>query len=200
MAYKNFNEKKLKTEFGIKQENIQLFDMKKIKLIEPSDRLIYALDDAKLITLSTEKALSERVISPVMAEIKRNNPKRIQIFSGEIINADSKRDLNGEIDFIITRETDTISPQAPILCVTEAKIGRLSFAIPQAAAQMIGVRVFNQKNGDEVEIIHGAITDGNVWKFLKLENNTLWIDDQDYFINNLPQLLGTFQEIIEFYH
>ncbi len=199
MSYKNFKEKDFKDKFGITTKIGLIFKREELITFEPSQNLIFALQDARLITLSTEKAVSERVISPVLAEIKRKFPDRVQIFSGEIINADSKQGLNGEIDFIITKATNTIEPQSPILCVTEAKIGKLNKAIPQATAQMLGARIFNKNHDTDFPTIHGVVTDGDVWLFLKLEENTLYLDDTRYYINDLPILLGIFNKIIEFY-
>ncbi len=198
MAYRDFKEKDLKEKFNIRQKIQPVFNGI-VPPISPSQRLLDALSDAKLITLSTEKAISERIVAPVLAEMKRRNPHIIQIFSGEIINADRSIGLNGEIDFIITRATDTIEPQAPILSVTEAKIGKIEKAIPQAASQMLGARVFNQANNESLDVIHGLITDGTSWLFLRLEGTTLTINDTLYYTNTLPDLIGGLQMIIDFY-
>jgi hypothetical protein len=117
-------------------------------------------------------------------------------------NASKHRDVpppSGNLVASITQEKNTIEPQAPIFCVTEAKIGRLDKAMPQAAAQMLGVRLFNQGNGDPLDIIHGLITDGTSWRLLKLENLTVFKDEKTYFTNNLPHLLGALQSIVDFY-
>lgn len=198
MAYRAFKEKDLKDKFGI-QFQTRRFDYL-MKSIEPTQRLLDTLEDAPLMTLSSEKAVSEGIIAPVLREVKRLNPLLIQIFSGEIIIADASQGLNGEIDFIITKEKNSIEPQAPIICVTEAKIGRLDKAIPQAAAQMLGARVFNQKNGEQLDIIHGLITDGTSWRLLKLEGNIVFKDEKTYFTNDLPHLLGALQTVIDFYY
>jgi hypothetical protein len=199
MAYRDFKEKDLREKFHLNQKYNPIFNGSTVVPVQPSQRLLDALSDAKLITLSTEKAISERIVAPVLAELKRLNPDLIQIFSGEIINADRHIGLNGEIDFIITRATDTIEPQAPILSVTEAKIGKVEKAIPQAASQMLGARVFNQNNNENLPTIHGIITDGTSWLFLKLEDLNFTINDKSYFTNNLPELLGGLQKIIDFY-
>ena len=199
MAYRDFKEKDLREKFHLIQKIQPIFNGDVVAPVQPSQRLLDSLEDAKLITLSTEKALSERVVAPVLAELKRLNPDLIQIFSGEIINADKSVGLNGEIDFIITRATDTIEPQAPILSITEAKIGKVDKAIPQAASQMLGARVFNQNNHDDVTTIHGIVTDGTSWLLLKLEGLNLSINDKSYFTNDLPNLLGALQKIIAFY-
>jgi hypothetical protein len=196
MAYRDFKEKDLREKFQLRQRIQPIFQNERVTPVQPSQRLLHSLEDAKLITLSTEKALSERVIAPILSEIKRLNPKTIQIFSGEVINGDKNAGLNGEIDFIITRRTDTIEPQAPILSVTEAKIGRVDKAIPQAAAQMLGARLFNQENNEPIPVIHGIITDGTSWLMLRLENSTLTVNDHYFYTIELNNLLGVLQRII----
>lgn len=198
MAYRAFKERDLNDKFGIQFQKGG-FDYS-AKAILPSQRLLDALDDAPLMTLSSEKAVSEGIIAPILREVKRMNPLLIQIFSGEIIIADMAQGLNGEIDFIITKEKNSIEPQAPILCVTEAKIGRLDKAIPQATAQMLGARLFNQKNDEHLDIIHGLITDGTSWRIMKLDGNIVFKDEKTYFTNDLPHLLGALQSIIDFYY
>jgi hypothetical protein len=199
MAYKDFKLIDLERNFGISSDFKYLFQKSEVKQIEPSFLLKSNLEDAELVPLTTEKALSERVIAPVLAEVKRNNRTKIQLFSGEIINANSKEGLNGEIDFIFTRRPNVPEPQAPIISVTEAKIGKLDKAIPQAAAQMIGARIFNQKNEEPISIIYGTITDGNTWRFMKLEDQIIWIDHAKYSLAEMPILLGIFQEIVDSY-
>ena len=151
------------------------------------------------MNITTEKAVSEAIITPVMMELKRLNMEKIQVYSGEIINADTSKGLNGEIDFIVTKFPYRTKPTAPIIAVTEAKASRVLKAVPQAIAQMLGARVFNQKGGENVDIIHGIITDGDVWIFLRLEGNTVFIDEAKYYINDLPHLLGGLQRIVDFY-
>ena len=199
MAYRDFKLSDIEAKFGITSQFKYFFDKEKIKKVMPSQLLLSNLADAELVPLTTEKALSERIISPVLAEIRRNNKDKIQLFSGEIINADMKQGLNGEIDFLFTRKPNAPDPQAPIVSVTEAKIGKLDKAIPQAAAQMIGARVFNKNHNEAIDTIYGTITDGNVWRFLLLEKNTILIDYSIYSISEMPILLGVFQEIVDFF-
>jgi hypothetical protein len=55
---------------------------------------------------------------------------------------------------------------------------------------MVAAKLFNQRNGDVIESIYGAVTTGTDWKFLKLTDKTIWIDKRDYFINEVSQILG----------
>jgi hypothetical protein len=71
--------------------------------------------------------------------------------------------------------------------------------IPQAAAQMFAVRLFNEKEGKAIKIVYAAVTDGKTWRFLKLEDDVLYTDLEILYLDNLPLLLGTLQWIIDFY-
>jgi hypothetical protein len=198
MAYRDFKIKDLKAKFGIQEIGTKLFDPLKIKKINPSDKLLSDLAEAEYITLSTEKAVSERLVAPVLVEIAKLN-EELQVFSGEIIVADKANGLNGELDFVFARKPWTRKPENPLLCVTESKLGLINSGVDQATAQMLGLRIFNHNNGHDEDIIHGAVTDGTSWRFLKLKGNDLLLDLHVYSTENLPLLLGVLQEIINFY-
>jgi hypothetical protein len=198
MAYRDFSMDDLERKFGIQEIGIRMFDVKTLPLIQPSNKLKEDLAEADEINLSTEKAVSERLVAPVLVEIKKRNDF-VQIFSGEIITADKSEGLNGEIDFIYARKPVTSKPNTPLLCVTEAKLGFPSKAFPQACAQMLGLRLFNHKKGHDVNIIHGIVTDGRTWRVLKLEEKNLYVDLTEYSISELSILLGVLQKIIDFY-
>ena len=55
---------------------------------------------------------------------------------------------------------------------------------------MVAAQIFNQRNGEEIESIYGAVTTGTDWKFIKLTDKTVWVDKRDYFINEVSQILG----------
>ncbi len=198
MAYRDFKMKDLRAKFGIQEIGTQLFDRSKLQKITPSEKLVSDLADAEFITLSTEKAVSERLVAPILVEIAKLN-RFLQVFSGEIITADKSLGLNGEIDFIFARKPWTRKPQNPLLCVTESKLGLINSGVDQATAQMLGLRIFNQNNGYDDLIIHGATTDGKSWRFLRLEGTSLFIDESEYSSLELPLLLGVLQEIVNFY-
>ena len=198
MAYRDFSMDDLAQKFGIQEVGIRLFDVKAVVRLEPSEKLKSDIAEADEINLSTEKAVSERLVAPVLVEIKKRNDF-IQIFSGEIITADKAQGLNGEIDFIYAKKPITSKPNTPLLCVTEAKLGFPSRAFPQACAQMLGLRLFNAKKGHEIPIIHGIVTDGRVWRILKLDDTILYVDLTEYSISDLPLLLGILQKIMDFY-
>jgi hypothetical protein len=83
--------------------------------------------------------------------------------------------------------------------VYEAKNDSIEDWYGQCGAEMYAARLFNQQKGNDIHTIHGAITNGFTWQFLKLEGQTLFIDSQRYGLANLPQLLGAIQKVYDFY-
>jgi hypothetical protein len=66
----------------------------------------------------------------------------------------------------------------------------------QCAAEMLGARLFNEQNQQILQTIYGTVTNGYEWCFLKLENNLVTVDEDRYALQQVEQLLGIFQLII----
>ncbi len=199
MAYRKFTSQLLDEVLGIEVQRVSLFQNQIIPIVKASQRLLENLEAAKELLLTTEKAVCEQLVAPILTEVRLTNKNIVEFYSGEQLNVDRSRNLNGEIDFLFTKKNKTLSIKAPILCITEAKIGLIDKGIPQAAAQMYGVRLFNEKEGKPLKTVYGAVTDGKTWRFLKLEEDILYTDLTIYYLDNLPLLLGTLQWIIDFY-
>lgn len=60
----------------------------------------------------------------------------------------------------------------------------------QCMAEMVAARLFNRQQEKDIEAIYGAVTTGNIWKFLKLEKQTIFIDLKDYFLPEIDKILG----------
>lgn len=198
MAYSNFTFSKLKKDYGLEQEDVYLFNDLGIDKKELSIRLKEDLEEAKEFPLLTEKARAEVIIHPIMREIKRRNPQ-IAIFSGYSLNIESDAELNGVHDFIISAKSGIVEPQRPIFCLFESKNKEPNEGFAQCAAEMYAARLYNKENNEPCQTIYGAVTNAYDWVFLKLEGNTVFIDQERYFLNDLPKLLGIFQYIIEQY-
>lgn len=199
MAYKKYTSKEIDELLGLQVVKQELFVNQIVELVSPSQRLLLNLAAAKELNLTTEKAVCEALIAPILTEIKFNNKNKIEFYSGEQLNVDRQRNLNGEIDFLFTKATKTFSIKAPIFCIVEAKIGLIDTGIPQAAAQMYAARLRNEQEGKPIPIIYGAVTDGKTWRFLRLEEQILYTDLTILYLDNLPLLLGSLQWVIDFF-
>jgi hypothetical protein len=202
MAYRDFKFSDLQDKLGIRQSRKQLFPNLN-RFVEPSSWLVGTLAFyQENAVLSSEKAVSEALIFPILQEIKSRNKKKLQLFSGEILEADKQKGLNGECDFIFVRDAQTVYLKEPIIQVTEAKKNDMNDprSLAQTAAQMVGARIFNEKTSEKpFRTIYGACTNGYEWIFLKLEEEFVYVDTDRYNLSNLPQLLGVLQTVVDFY-
>jgi len=80
--------------------------------------------------------------------------------------------------------------------MVEAKNDKITGGIPQCIAEMIAARIFNEQKHQDIEIIYGAVTTGSLWRFLKLVNNTAYVDIIEYLLQQLDKILGIFTEIV----
>ncbi|HEW97631.1 MAG: hypothetical protein DRR16_24505 [Candidatus Parabeggiatoa sp. nov. 3] len=197
MSYSCFNLKTVEKAFQLQETVQNLFPS--VPNLEISDWLQQTLEKGACLPLKSEKARSEMIIAPILLEMMENNQRAFTIFSGETLDVDANKGLNGECDFIISKAMKTYTIQAPILIIKEAKQNIVENNMGQCAAQMLGARIFNQSENQAIETIFGCVTNGEVWQFLKLEDQTILIDAKKYFIDNLEQILGVLQAIIDFY-
>lgn len=195
MGYSNFKRLKQVTEkFGIGNRRAVLFT--DIQPIEPSAWLKQSITIAYAIALSNEKVKSERVISPILSEVHLTHRDRITLFSGEELGVSPEEDLNGACDFFFSASPDSYLLEAPIVAFTEAKDEDMEWGIAQCAAQMVAAKRYNEMNNKPTSTVWGCATTAGEWKFLKLTDTTLYIDEQSYFIDRLEILLGVFHQII----
>jgi hypothetical protein len=199
MAYSDYTTlQKLNHDLGIGHKKQKLFV--KVVPISPSERLIEDLEEAQnYFSLTTEKAKSEFLITPILKEVKRTHVNQIGVFSG--VNLDlPDAGLSGFCDFILTRIPNTVEPIAPIFCLVEAKNRTLEEGFAQCAAEMYAAILFNEQDQNSTPFMYGCVTNGYEWCFLKLENQVVQIDVERFFLNDLTAILGIFQMIIESYN
>ncbi len=166
--------------------------------IAPSDLLVQWLEAGKGLPSQSEKAKSEMLIHPILNEVRLKNPKKMTYFSGYQFNVDEKRGLKGFCDFIISQKYNAVFVESPILAVVEAKHNQdLLDATPQCIAEMYAAQLFNEHRNNPRERIFGAVTNGYEWLFLKLESTLVTIDTERFMLQNLPQLLGVWQAVID---
>jgi hypothetical protein len=142
------------------------------------------------LAIGTEKARSELLIMPVLAEVRRQLQAQISLFSGVDFNVDAKRGLNGYCDYLLSRSRDPFAIQAPVFCLVEAKNEKLTNGLGQCVAEMLAAQLFNARQEKPIATIYGAVTTGELWRFIKLEGTTLTVDKDNETLNPLERLLG----------
>jgi hypothetical protein len=72
----------------------------------------------------------------------------------------------------------------------------IELGMGQCIAQMVGARIFNEREGCHKAPIFGCVTTGEAWQFLSLENSIVGIDRIRYYINEVSLLLAVWQAVI----
>jgi len=196
-SYRYYKLEDLRNIFGIQKMDIG--DMlAPVLSVEVPDLLQILLKRNLTIPMHNEKAKSELIVMPILAEIWAIN-QNFKPLSGLTFSVDPQKGLTGRCDFMISNDPNAQELESPIVCVFEAKNDAIEDWYGQCGAEMLAAQIFNERKGNNIKVIHGAVTNGFLWQFLKLENKTLFIDSQRYGTANLPQLLGAIQKVYDFY-
>ena len=90
--------------------------------------------------------------------------------------------LNGKYDCAIN--LNLIDFIAPILSVVEVKPTQIAFGLGQCIAEMYAtLKKFNQNR------VYGIITDGEVWKFLLMEDTKVTVDRRGYHVSRVAEIV-----------
>jgi hypothetical protein len=191
MAYNAFTLDRVRRSFSLSlNEQKDLFGS--VTPVAVSPLLRATLDDnvPLAIDVDTEKVRSELILAPVLLEVRRLTGRRIGFFSGIEFNVAEEEGLNGVCDFLLSRSSLQLVLSAPAVTIVEAKNDNIKARLGQCAAEMVAARIFNERQGEGLTTIHGAITTGTAWRFLKLEGETLFIDRPEYFLEPVGKILS----------
>ena len=148
-------------------------------------------------SINTEKARSELIISPILVELRKIFNRKISLFSGVELDVDKEKGLNGYCDFIVSLSPEQLFLKTPILSIVEAKNENIMSGLGQCIAEMIASKLYNEKEGHGENNIYGVVTSGNIWKFLKLKDNEVYIDLDDYGIKEVQKIIGILSYMVE---
>ena len=197
MPYANFTLKDIKSVLSLSiNERVSLFSEAAEHSV--SDHLLETLKEnvPLALAISTEKARSELIIAPVLVELRKLLNYKISLFSGIELDVDSQRGLNGICDFVISRSDEQLFLSSPIITIVEAKNENIKGGLAQCIAEMYAAMLFNKKEGNATSIIYGAVTTGSTWKFIELHNEMVFIDVDEYYIDNIRKIIGILVEMI----
>ncbi|MEO1591864.1 MAG: hypothetical protein AAFU71_11300 [Cyanobacteria bacterium J06632_22] len=199
MAFSKFTLKQIKQELGIQViENERLF-IASSPAVQVSDYLQTTLAEFSPLALSinTEKSRSEWIVAPVLAELRRQLDKQVSLFSGISWSVEPEKGLDGFCDYIISADAEQFYLVAPVVTIVEAKKENIVGGLGQCIATMYAAQLFNQREGHPIETIYGAVTTGTNWRFLKLQGQTAWIDLDEYFLQDVGQILSILKQVAQ---
>jgi hypothetical protein len=191
MAYSDFTLAKVRESFNLNlEEDRNLFS--DVEAIAPSSLLQEILEEylTLAIAINSEKSRSEFIIAPVLGEVRRLSKHQISLFSGKEFNVDSAKGLTGYCDFILSHSKEQLYISAPVITVVEAKNENIIGGMGQCIAEMVAAQIFNHQAGNAIESIYGVVTSGTNWRFLTLDQNTVYIDNVEYYIKEIDKILA----------
>jgi hypothetical protein len=195
-SYSDFTLTDLKDMFGIENQQVPL--RFQVNPIAPPTWLVEVLEIHKSLPKGTQKAKSELLITPVLSAFYQMNPNEFKYFSGYSFDIDPDNALKGRCDYLLSKSLSS-EIESPVFGIFEAKDDSIDHYHGQCGSEMYAALLFNQQRNNPISVIHGAVSDGINWQFLRLENKQLWIDTEYYGLQNLPMLLGALQAILDFY-
>lgn len=191
MAYSDFDLRTARERFGLTlDENSDLFAAVPEADVPP--QLRQSLDEwaPAALAMNTEKARSEMIIAPVLMEAVRLSGHRLSLFSGIAFDVDRERGLTGTCDFILSRSPERFYLQQPVVAVLEAKREDIPGGLGQCVAMLVAAREYNERDGGTAGPVYGAVTTGNIWRFLRLDGAVVAIDRPEYYLHQLGKILA----------
>ena len=166
--------------------------------VTPRDSFAATVADGAAVALAidTEKAKSEFIIAPILLELRRLLGGAIGLFSGVELNVDPARGLNGTCDFILAGAPRQSILSAPLVTIVESRNDNLRSGLGQCIAAMRAAYLFNEQAGNPVDVVHGVVTTGAAWKFLRLAGAAITPDLREYYIDDVGQILGILTAIV----
>lgn len=194
MAYTEFSLESAETELGITARVGNLFS--ELQPIAVPGWLQDQLQRGMQLALLSEKARSEFIVAPILLAVRELNDERITILSGQRLDVDPARRLVGDCDFLLALSEPVPRLRAPVLAVVEAKKNDIEGGLGQCVAQMVAVRLFNERAGQPLAAVHGCVTTGENWQFLRLTDTIVTIDRGRFYIDNVGLILAALQECV----
>ena len=196
IAFRDFSFPQVQEQLGLRVEDADLLGSTAPFPIRP-EIADFVRDGIMLaLAISTGKAKSEFIIAPVLLELRRTVEPKFTLFSGVEWEVDRDRGLNGFCDFILGRGPCQHILQAPHVAIVEAKNDLIRSGLGQCIAAMVAAGLSNDRAGTPIPAIHGVVSTGLTWKFLRLQGDLVLMDIPEYTVDNLPRVMGILHAIV----
>jgi len=147
-------------------------------------------EDLITSNVDSDDVISRNFISSFQNQFRRQLNHQISLFSETEFNVEADLGLQGYCDFLLSFSSEQYFITAPVITIVEAKNENIMRGLGQCVASMVGAQLFNQRSGNPVKVIYGAVTTGTNWKFLTLEEKIVRIDAGEYYIKEVDKILG----------
>jgi hypothetical protein len=191
MAYSEFDLKTARERFRlVLREDVDLFVTTPESQVSPWLREFLDEWSPAAVAMNTERARAEMIIAPILMEAVRLSGHRLNLFCGITFDVDKDAGLSGVCDYLLALSPERFFLSHPVVAVVEAKREDIPSGLGQCVAVMVAVRTFNEREGTVSSAVYGAVTTGSIWRFLKMEGNSVFIDLPEYYLHQVAKILG----------
>lgn len=147
-------------------------------------------------TAHTEFSRSVWMVGPVLGDVWTRYKGSICLIGGAEFAADPPAKLSGQCDFLFGRYPQVSYVKAPAVLLFEAKRDSIPDGLGQCISAMVGADRFNRAQGKPLDTIYGCVTTGSLWRFLTLVGTIITVDQAEYTIRDVDQILGILVHMI----
>lgn len=143
---------------------------------------------------SSETAICENLIYPILKQAWKNYADILAIWSQAPLNYN--KELSGIPDYLIAKRSPLgrIVLDLPYIAVVEAKKDDFTAGWGQCGAEMVAMQ---QINGDVNLPVYGIVSNGEIWEFAQLEQQTFTFYKQRFDVVNLDALFSVLVCLLE---
>lgn len=187
--YKNIAQ--VQQEFGIKYREESFICPVAVEPT-PAFRAEFEFNREYTDIFSSDASRANLVITPVLREVYKEFHTHYSFWIQKSITYNEK--LTGAPDYIIATRSalgKTVL-EFPLVIVVEAKKNDFEQGWGQCLAELVAAQKLNGESGKPV---HGIVTDGELWKFGTLVDDTFISNTEGYTVGDLAELFGALHYI-----
>lgn len=137
------------------------------------------------------------MVGPVLADVWDRYGGRVGLIAGAEFDADPAPGLGGVCDYVIGDGPHCHVVRPPVRVVgAQARGDDWVTAAGPCIAAMVGAQRYNRRERRPVDPVHGFVTGGSTWRFLRLDGTTLTMDLTEYYASQVDRILGILVHMI----
>lgn len=195
MAFSDFKTlTEVQERFGIRDSEIDF--VKVDKVLNPSEHFLqeFAFIRQHLNVFRSEAARCEAIIYPILLENYKAYAERYMLWIREPLAYDAI--LSGTPDYLIATRSALGKNVVgtPLVIVVEAKKNDFEVGWGQCLAELIAAQKINE---DTAFPVYGIVTDGMMWQFGRLVNDSFTQNITPFSLGDLPRLFGAIDAVFK---
>ena len=140
--------------------------------------------------MQTEKARSELLTAPLLMEVYRQKNRSVSLFSGVGLEDRADDDTPNAPDFLFSLSPTQLTIEAPVVAIVESHQDDPLDGLTPCLTKLLAAQAFNERRGHALPTLHGILTTGLAWKFLRLTGRTVTLDERTYKIVQVTHIVG----------